>query len=65
MGKFYLVSGDDDFARKRCARETAAMLCGSDDPESADCMEVIPGDLPELKPEELAGRFIEACFYLA
>ncbi|MBE6399603.1 MAG: DNA polymerase III subunit delta [Lentisphaerae bacterium] len=60
MGKFYLVSGDDDFARKRCARETAAMLCGSDDPESADCMEVIPGDLPELKPEELAGRFIEA-----
>lgn len=60
MGKFYIISGDDDFARKQRARETAAMLCGSDDPESADCMEIIPGDLPELKLEDIAGRFIDA-----
>ena len=60
MGKFYIISGDDDFARKQRARETAAMLCGSDEPETADCMEIIPGDLPELKSEDIAGRFIDA-----
>lgn len=60
MGGFYIFSGDDDFARKRGARETAAMLTSSDDPENADCMEVVPGDLPELKPEDLAVRLIDA-----
>lgn len=60
MGGFYLISGDDDFARKQRARETAAMLTGTDDPENADCIEIIPGDSPELKPEALAARLIDA-----
>jgi DNA polymerase-3 subunit delta len=60
MGKIYVISGDDDFARKQRARETAAMLCGCDDPENADCAEIIPGDLPEVKPDDMASRFIDA-----
>lgn len=60
MGKIYIISGDDDFARKQRARETAAMLTGSDEPESADCVEIIPCNLPELKADDMAVRFIEA-----
>ena len=60
MGSFYLISGDDDFARKQRARETASMLTGSDDPENSDCAEIIPGDAPDLKPETLAARLIDA-----
>ena len=60
MGAIYLISGDDDFARKQRARETAAMLTGEDEPENAECAEVIPCDQPELKPDEMAARFIDA-----
>ena len=60
MGNFYVISGDDDFARKQHARETAAMLCGCDDPESAEEMEIIPGDQIDLKPEDIAGKFLSA-----
>ncbi len=60
MGKIYIISGDDDFARKQQAKETAAMLTGVDDPENAECIEIIPGYLPELKPDEMAVRFIDA-----
>ncbi len=55
-----MISGDDDFARKQRARETAAMLAGADDPENADCVEIIPCDLPELKSDDMAVRFIDA-----
>ena len=60
MGKIYIISGDDDFARKQRARETAAMLTGSDEPENSECTEIIPCDLPELKADDMAVRFIDA-----
>lgn len=60
MGNFYVISGDDDFARKQRARETAAMLCGCDDPESAEEMEIIPGDQIDLKADDIAGKFLSA-----
>ena len=60
MGKFYIISGDDDFARKQRARETAAMLANSEDPENADCVEIIPGDQTDLKPDDLLNRFADA-----
>ena len=36
------------------------MLAGGDEPENADHVEIIQGDLPELKSEMIAGRFLEA-----
>ena len=60
MGRLLIISGDDDFARKQRAREAASMLTGCDEPENAENMEIIPGDLPELKPDVIAGRFLEA-----
>ena len=60
MGRLLIISGDDDFARKQRAREAASMLTGSDEPENAEIMEIIQGDLPELKPDVIAGRFLEA-----
>ncbi len=60
MGKLYLISGDDDFARKQRARETVIMLAGGGEPENADDVEIIQGDLPELKNDVIADRFLEA-----
>ena len=61
MGHFYIISGDDDFARKQRVRELATQLCGGNpDPESDECAEIIPGDQPEIKPEEMSARFLEA-----
>ena len=60
MGKIYIISGDDDFARKQRARETAIMAAQCDEPENADHVEIIQADLPELKPEAIAERFLEA-----
>lgn len=60
MGKLYLISGDDDFARKQRARETVIMLAGGGEPENADDVEIIQGDLPELKNEVIADRFLES-----
>ncbi len=36
------------------------MLTDSEEPESADCVEIIPCDLPELKVDDMASRFIDA-----
>ena len=60
MGKLYLISGDDDFARKQHARETILMAAQCDEPENADHVEIVQGDLPELKPDMIAERFLEA-----
>ena len=60
MGKLYLISGDDDFARKQHARETVLMAAQCDEPENADHVEIVQGDLPELKPDMIAERFLEA-----
>lgn len=60
MGRIYIVSGDDDFARKQRAREAAIAAAQCEEPENADHVEIIQGDLPELKPEVIAERFLEA-----
>ena len=60
MGRIFLFSGDDDFARKQRARETAVMLSGCDEPENGENMEIVQGDLPDMKPDAVAGRFLEA-----
>ena len=60
MGKLYLISGDDDFARKQHARETVLMAAQCDEPENADHVEVIQADLPELKPDMIADRCLDA-----
>ena len=60
MGRLYLISGDDDFARKQRARELAVIAAGCDEPENADHVEIVQGDLPELKSETIAVRLLEA-----
>ena len=60
MGNFYVISGDDDFARKQRARETAAMLCNCDEPENSEEIEIIHGDQTDLKADDIAGKFLEA-----
>lgn len=60
MGKLFLISGDDDFARKQHARQLAMMYTGCDDVENSDAMEIIQGDLPELKLDAIADNFLEA-----
>ena len=60
MGNFYIISGDDDFARKQRARETAMMAANCEDPENSDVTEIIQADLPELKPDQIAERFLNA-----
>lgn len=60
MGKLYLISGDDDFARKQRARETVILVANCEEPESADHVEIVQGDLPELKLDVIADRFLDA-----
>lgn len=60
MAGFYIISGDDDFARKRRAREVCSELSGNPDPENDEAVEIIPGDDPVLKSDELAALFVEA-----
>ena len=59
MGICHIITGDDEFAVKERARALVRELGGEsfeDDPG----FEVIPGDSVELRPEEAAGRFLEA-----
>lgn len=60
MSAFYIISGDDDFARKRRAREVCTTLCGNPEPENDECVEIISGDDPAAKPEDLAAAFVES-----
>lgn len=60
MGKFFIISGDDDFARKQRAREITILTAQCEEPESADHVEIVQADLPELKPDVIADRFLTA-----
>jgi len=55
----HLVSGDDDFARKRRAREIAEELAGGD-PDGDPGLEIIAGDGESAKTDEILARFLEA-----
>ena len=60
MADFFIISGDDDYARKRRARELCAELCGNPEPENDEAVEIITGDDPAVKPDDIAVLFIEA-----
>ena len=60
MGKIFIISGNDDFAIKQRAREMAAAVSHCEEPENADHVEIIQADLPELKPDMIADRFLDA-----
>ena len=57
MGQLFIITGDDDFARKERAREIIDELVS--DPEDPR-LEVVSGDAPDLKPEAIAGTFLES-----
>lgn len=58
MGNVYIISGNDDFSRKKRARELAVQLGGEefDDPG----IEIITGESDNVKMDMLAGPFVEA-----
>lgn len=60
MSVFYIISGDDDFARKRRVRELCASVCGNPEPEEDESVEIINGDDPAVKPDEMAAAFVES-----
>ena len=59
MGKFFVISGDDEFSRKQRVREIIGELAG-DNPEDNPALEIISGDAPDAKDSVVAGRFLEA-----
>ena len=59
MGKLYIISGDDDIARKRRAREIASMVTGCEEPEDNSALEIITGDADD-SADNVARRFLEA-----
>ena len=58
MGNVYIISGNDDFSRKKRARELAVQLGGEefDDPG----IEIITAESETVKLDLLAGPFVEA-----
>ena len=60
MSAFYIISGDDDFARKRRAREICISLCNNPEPENDESVELIPGDDPAVKIEDAIVAFVES-----
>ena len=59
MGKLYVITGDDEFAVKERSRALAVEL-GGEALEDNPAVEIIPGDSDTRKPDEIAGRFLEA-----
>jgi DNA polymerase-3 subunit delta len=59
MGKLYIISGDDDIARKRRAREIVCEITQCDEPENDPSLEVISGDAEESMDSILL-RFLDA-----
>ncbi len=59
MGKLYVITGDDEFAVKERSRALAVEL-GGEAFEEDPAVEIIPGDSDTLKPDEIAGRCLEA-----
>ena len=59
MPSVYIISGDDEFARKRYARELIASLCNGNT-EADDSLEIISGDSDTLKCDEMMAAFLES-----
>lgn len=58
MGNVYIISGSDDYSRKKRARELALQL-GGNDPDDPG-VEIISADSDTVKPELLAVPFVES-----
>ena len=58
MGNVYIISGSDDFSRKKRARELALQL-GGNDPDDPG-IEIITSDSDTVKPDQLAAPFVES-----
>ncbi|MBR7120094.1 MAG: DNA polymerase III subunit delta [Lentisphaeria bacterium] len=59
MGKLYIISGDDDVARKRRVREVVCEITQCDEPENDPALEVISGDAEE-SIDNILIRFLDA-----
>ncbi len=59
MGRYILVSGNDDVSVKARARSVMEELCGSSY-ESDDSLELIPGDADKLKPASILSSLIDS-----
>ncbi len=59
MGNCHIITGDDEFAVKERARALVREL-GGEAFDSDPGFELVPGDSSELRPEQAAGRFLEA-----
>ena len=60
MGQIYIISGDDDFARKQRAREIAITLTNCENPEDSPDLEAVMGDNPQQSAEETAAKFLNS-----
>ena len=59
MGRFCVISGDDDFAVKERARALAAELAGGA-VEDNEAVEIVAGDNEALKPEQILNQFLDS-----
>lgn len=59
MGKLYIISGDDDIARKRRSREIVCEVTQCDEPENDPALEIISGDAEE-STDIILSRFLDA-----
>ena len=59
MGKLYIISGDDDVARKRRAKEVICEITGCSEPEDDPALEIVSGDADE-SVESIGKRFLDA-----
>jgi len=58
MGSVCIISGDDDYSRRKRARELALQLGGADPDDLG--VEIISADTEGVKPEQLVAPFAEA-----
>ena len=58
MGSVCIISGDDDYSRRKRARELAIQLGGSDPDDMG--VEIISADADGVKPDQLVAPFVEA-----
>ena len=58
MGNVYIISGNDDFSRKKRARELAVQLGGEDFDDPG--IEIITAESETVKLDLRAGPFVEA-----
>ncbi len=63
MGELYILTGDDDFERKRRAKALILKLSGlpvDAEVEENDALEIVSGDADDVKAPQIAGRFLDA-----